>query len=360
MKYTILKNGTDPLRDRIAAEMTTELARHDFEQASANEKLNFIFNLTNFDHPQAVHRKAQSEFVVSLAALTDDVDDLRSLCYNTLIKTLSNFVMCIKQNGSVQPEIYCITPEAGFYHFTYSPEKTWEVMRPIVTAHFVIDNRINTDLPPACFKTKITEQLRHYGTVLDQLGLLPAPFDLHQLLTQENLDHVYHLFKVKGLSYGNLSAREPVPEFGPNTFWMTARGVDKAHLQGAGQDILLVTGYDAETGEILASMPPGGNPRIRVSVDAIEHTMIYQNFPEVGAIVHVHGWMNGVASTHQNAPCGTIELARDVVKLLKKHTRPEKAVVGLKNHGLTITGTSLEEIFSRIEGKILNEVPMMP
>ena len=37
---------------------------------------------------------------------------------------------------------------------------------------------------------------------------------------------------------------------------------------------------------------------------------------------------------------------------------PERAVIGLKNHGLTITGTSLEDIFERIEGRILRQVPM--
>jgi hypothetical protein len=33
-------------------------------------------------------------------------------------------------------------------------------------------------------------------------------------------------------------------------------------------------------------------------------------------------------------------------------------VVGLKNHGLTITGRSLDEILERIEGKLIRTVPM--
>jgi ribulose-5-phosphate 4-epimerase/fuculose-1-phosphate aldolase len=360
MKYAKIINGNDRLRDQIAAEIEAELVKHHFQEAAASEDLKFIFNLVDFDHPKVVRRKAQSEFVVSLISLPVEVENLRFFCYNTLIQTLSNLVLCIKPNGTPKPEIYCITPEAGFYHFNFSPEKTWEAMRPIVNAHFVIDNHISFDLPPAYVKTEITEQLRHYGVVLDQLGLLPTPFDLRQLLSQESIDHVYRLFKLTGLSYGNLSARESIPGFNPNTFWMTARGVNKANLQGVGQDILLVTGYDAESGNILASIPKDGKPRIRVSVDAIEHTLIYQALPDVGAIVHVHGWMKDVPCTHQNAPCGTIELARDVVRLLKTTDRPERAIVGLKNHGLTITGASLEEIFSRIKGKLLKEVPMMP
>ncbi|MBK9017778.1 MAG: class II aldolase/adducin family protein [Saprospiraceae bacterium] len=283
MKYHILRNGTDPVRDSIAAEISAELANHNFSEASAEEDLKFIFNLTDFIDPRAVHRKKQSEFVVSLVAMPDgEVEDLRFLCYNTLIKTLSNFLICIKPNGTQKPVVYCITPEAGFYHFTYSPEGVWEAMRPIVGAHFVINNRISYSLPSAYLQTEITEQLGHYGGVLDSLGVLPTPFNLHQVLTQESIDHVYELFKLKGLSYGNLSARERIPELGTNTFWMTARGVDKAHLKGVGKDILLVTGYDAEAGEVLVSVPPDGSPSIRVSVDAIEHTLIYQTFPEVG------------------------------------------------------------------------------
>jgi hypothetical protein len=37
---------------------------------------------------------------------------------------------------------------------------------------------------------------------------------------------------------------------------------------------------------------------------------------------------------------------------------PGRAVVGLKNHGLTLTGHSLDEIFERVEGKLLRVVPM--
>jgi ribulose-5-phosphate 4-epimerase/fuculose-1-phosphate aldolase len=141
---------------------------------------------------------------------------------------------------------------------------------------------------------------------------------------------------------------------------MTARGVDKAHLKGIGQDILLVKGYDPETGEILVSTPPEHNPRIRVSVDAIEHLLIYQEFPDVGAIVHVHAWMENILYTKQNYPCGTFNLAEEVVSLLKKTKHPEKTIVGLKNHGLTITGPNLKDIFKRISGKLLKEVPMIP
>jgi hypothetical protein len=59
-----------------------------------------------------------------------------------------------------------------------------------------------------------------------------------------------------------------------------------------------------------------------------------------------------------NYPCGTYELAKEVAELVAAAPDPARAVVGLKNHGLTITGRSLADIFERIDGKILPQVPM--
>ncbi|MCY9523568.1 class II aldolase/adducin family protein, partial [Paenibacillus apiarius] len=96
----------------------------------------------------------------------------------------------------------------------------------------------------------------------------------------------------------------------------------------------------------------------RVSVDAIEHWMIYMQHPEVGAIVHVHAWMDGIPSTEINYPCGTWELAKAVSDLVNRSEDPARAIIGLKNHGLTITGPNLDEIFQRIEGRIVRQIPM--
>ena len=108
---------------------------------------------------------------------------------------------------------------------------------------------------------------------------------------------------------------------------------------------------------MVVSHPPGVEPR-RVSVDAIEHWMIYREHPDVGAILHFHGWMEGIPSTEFNYPCGTRELGQAVADIVREANDPSRCVVGLKNHGLTVTGTSLDEIFERVEGKVLRTVPM--
>jgi ribulose-5-phosphate 4-epimerase/fuculose-1-phosphate aldolase len=68
--------------------------------------------------------------------------------------------------------------------------------------------------------------------------------------------------------------------------------------------------------------------------------------------------MEDIASTRINYPCGTIELATGVADLVRQAPDPGHAVIGLRNHGLTITGESLDEIFARIDGKIQRQVPM--
>ena len=80
---------------------------------------------------------------------------------------------------------------------------------------------------------------------------------------------------------------------------------------------------------MVLSVPPGVEPR-RVSVDAIEHWMIYQEHPGVGAIVHVHAWVDGIEATDVNYPCGTEELARAVADLVRDEDDPDNAVVGLR------------------------------
>jgi ribulose-5-phosphate 4-epimerase/fuculose-1-phosphate aldolase len=86
--------------------------------------------------------------------------------------------------------------------------------------------------------------------------------------------------------------------------------------------------------------------------------MIYQEHPDVGAIVHVHAWVDGIEATDVNYPCGTEELARSVAQLVREDDDPAHAIVGLRNHGITVTGPSLEEILDRIEPRVLREIPM--
>lgn len=359
MKFSIVSDGKDPFREDAAECITQEFVRHGHQVSDNSDGIQFVLNSTDAHRPRAGRRRSQSVFIVSLVVADGVVDDMRAFCYTALIRTLSNLLICVQKNGKPTPEVYFTTPEAGFYHYPFDSERVYRSMMSIAGAHYAIENRIETDLPERLWQgSPVVEQIKRFGAELDRLGVLPTPFPLRELLSEEDMRHLYKIYGITGLSYGNLSARESVPELGETTFWMTGRGIDKARISAVGRDVLLVKDFDIEAGTAILSMPLEYDVRARVSVDAVEHTLIYRAYPAVGAIVHVHAWIDGVLCTRQNYPCGTRELGEEVVALLARTGIPERTVVGLKNHGLTITGPSLEEIFDRIRGTLLPEVPM--
>jgi len=361
VKFAVNRIDPDPLRDRVVDAVTEEFRRRGFEFGPLAPDTNFILNMTTTAAPQPFRRHAQALFVASFATLDPADVNIRSTSYATLVHTLANVAVTIKPTaGAAEPEVYFTTPETGFYHHPFDAARVCDSLHPIVTARLVIHNRLSPNLPERLWQTSpVVEQMKNYARELDRMGVLPSPFPLRDVLPPAEVEHLYQTFEMTGLSYGNMSAREPVAELGDATFWMSARGVNKAQLSTIGHDILLVTGYDEKTGDILVSVPHEHNPRARASVDAIEHCLIYTAFPQVGAIVHVHAWLDGAVVTRQNYPCGTIDVARDVAARVAEAKDPGRAVVGLKNHGLTITGPNLEDIFSRIRGRLITEVPMM-
>ncbi len=341
--------------------LSEEIAKKGNELVSSDENSNFVLNIIDIESPKAFRRKSQEEMVVSITLVKDPMPDLKASCYVALVKSISNILFCISlEEGKEHPKAYSITPEVGFTEFNYDPDNMYKYMYPVISSHFVLKNKIFDNLHIE--ENEIipeVEDLKAFGKELHKLGVLPAPFPLIEFLDKDLIDQLYRLYQIKGLSYGNLSIRNVNHNIGGTSYWMTARGVDKSNLKGIGKDMLLVKGYNIENGEMLVSVPREYDPRIRVSVDAIEHYLIYREFPQTGAIVHVHAWIDDVLCTSQSYPCGTSELAENVVKLLKKTSSPERTEVGLKNHGLTITGPDIRDIFQRIRGRLKTNVPMM-
>ena len=154
------------------------------------------------------------------------------------------------------------------------------------SSQLVIANDFVTDLPERLWAgDEQTAQMLRAGRALDALDLLPAPFPIEEILDKRDLRHVELLYGIGGLSYGNVSARylgddlHGVPDPDGPVYWMSASGVDKADLRLVGEHILLVRGFDPERETMVLSVPPDVKPR-RVSVDAIEHWMIYREHPE--------------------------------------------------------------------------------
>ena len=318
-----------------------------------------VFNFFPRDRPRPFRRRAQAVFVCAVTEFPHPFTDAIAQGYPTLPRALANLAVGLVFPGRGDPEAHFVTMEQGHYVVRRDPgrsdffRRVYARIEPMASSTLVIDNIFEADLAEELWSgDAATASIARAGGKLDELGLLPAPFPMEELLPARDVRHIKRIFGIGGLSYGNISARHD-----GDWFWMSASGVDKSKLETVGRDILMVKGYDPDRNGMIVGHPPGVEPR-RVSVDAIEHWMIYREHPRVGAILHVHGWMDGVASTEFNYPCGTLELGRAVAEIVREADDPDRCVVGLKNHGLTITGGSLDEIFERVDGRILRTVPM--
>lgn len=358
--FTISGEPPTPQLQWFVEGLRRELGRHGHEfHPQPIPDIRLVLSVFPHDRPHRYRRKAQATFVVGITELPERPTDILTACYPFLLYALANLVLILIP-GPEGPEAHFVTLERGHYGIPYRRgedqrffAEVYDRLHPLAASRLVINNIYRTDLEPELWNgDEITRQISRAGKRLEAMNLLPAPFPVHELLSEEDLRHVKRLYGLGGLSYGNLSARKD-----RHRFWMSASGVNKAQLEVIGRDILLVSGFDPRVPAIVLSVPPHVEPR-RVSVDAIEHWMIYQQHPAIGAIVHVHAWMDGIRSTEINYPCGTLELALAVSNLLAQEPDPTQAVIGLKNHGVTITGRSMDEILDRIDGKLISQVPM--
>jgi len=332
------------------------------EHPKPGPEVQVVLNRIDPDRPRPYRRKSAPTFVVGVADVGKPPEDVLRAGYPLLVRALANLAVMVSDDGA--PAAHFVTLEQGTYAVHHEGDDAeffatvFDRMEPLASSRLVIANEFRTDLPEELWDGDgHTRQIRRAGEHLDALDLLPAAFPIEEILSERDLRHVKLLYGIGGLSYGNASARRTAEgPLGPE-FWMSASGVDKSALTDVGKHILLVKGYDADRDTMILSIPPDVKPN-RVSVDAIEHWMIYREHPEVGAILHVHAWMEGIQSTEINFPCGTVELAGAVAQLVREAPDPGHAVVGQRNHGLTITGESLDEIFDRLDGKLVRNVPM--
>ena len=348
-RYTIWGTATSTGHEAWVRSVGAEFERDDFELVDDVADADFVLNMFDPENPKAFRRQSRGTYSASFYELADPPEDVLKTSYPMLVRTLANVVVLhVPGHG-----VWFTTMERGTYKITDDPADVFERLAPLAKSKLVIDNEFVADLEPELWDgDELTADLSAAGKRMQELDLLPAPFPVHEFLDERDLRHVMRLYQVGGLSYGNLSVRKDATRF-----WMSASGVDKSQLEIPGRDMLLVTGYDEPNAKMLISVPPGIEPR-RVSVDAIEHWMIYQAHPGVGAILHVHAWMQEIAATDINYPCGTQELAESVAALIDREPDPAHAVIGLRNHGITATGDSLAEILDRIESSILRQVPM--
>jgi hypothetical protein len=349
--YALHGEPSNEILRRFVEQVEAELAVQGLEHVDVDDA-DIVLNLIDHDDTRPFRRHARGTYAAALH-MRPTAPSLAAE-YPLLVRALANIVCCLVPGRGV----LFTTMEQG--HFLVEGDGAVlarafvRQLLPPATARLVIDNDFRADLEPELWNgDEISEELQEAGRRLDELGLLPSPFPLEDVLGERELRHVKRLYGIGGLSYGNLSMRKDA-----HRFWMSASGVDKSKLEQPGRDILLVSDYDEENGRIVLSVPPGVEPR-RVSVDAIEHWMIYRENPDVGAILHVHAWIDGIESTQLVFPCGSEELACAVAELVRRSPDPGETIVGLRNHGITATGPGLLAILDRIESQVQRQVPMI-
>jgi len=355
VKYRLWGTATAPEIERFAEALASALEQRGFEPADDAVEANLVINMIDAGAPKPFRRRARGTFVAAIHQYPEPPSDVLQVNYPLMVGALSNIMLLyVPEKG-----VWFTTMERGHYGVEATngeaslADEVIERLVPLATARLIIDNEFKTDLEPELWQgDAISQQVIEAGQRLGDLDLLPSPFPIEDILDEREIRYVKRLYGIGGLSYGNLSARKD-----ERRFWMSASGVDKSKLEIPGRDILLVSDYDEENGRMVLSVPPDVEPR-RVSVDAIEHWMIYQAHPDVGAILHVHAWVDGIAATDINFPCGTEQLAESVAELVAREPDPAHAVIGLRNHGITATGDSLPEILDRIEPRILRQIPM--
>ncbi len=356
MRFAFYGNVSDTL-STFADRLSAALVARGYERTEDLGTANLVCNFVDRENVRPYRRESATTFCAAIYegdAPPADFAEAISDYYPVLVRALSNVSVRVVPGtevrfGTMEQGNYAIADDGSDAFFANLAER----LAPLAESHLVIDNIWNPDLEPELWNgDEITESLTIAGQRLDAMNLLPAPFPIEKYLDKRDLEHVKRLYSIGGLSYGNLSARKDATRF-----WMSASGVDKSNLKDIGRDMLLVTDYDEPAQAMVMSVPPGIEPR-RVSVDAIEHWKVYMEHPSVGAIMHVHAWVEGVDATEINYPCGTAELADAVADLVRVQPDPAHAIIGLKNHGLTITGETLEEILERVEPHILRHIPM--
>ncbi|HEY7196371.1 MAG TPA: class II aldolase/adducin family protein [Gaiellaceae bacterium] len=354
MTFAVIGNATSPSLERLEVELAAALEADGYTRVDTTDEADLVLNLVDAETARPFRRKSRGTFAAAIQELAEEPEDVLKVNYPLLVRALANISLCYVPGKGA----WFTTMERGHYGVSGSDER--EIARaivdrlvPLAQSKLVIDNEFRTDLEEELWEgDEVTEEIREAGVRMGDLDLLPAPFPIEDLLSERELRHVKRLYGIGGLSYGNLSSRKD-----ETRFWMSASGVDKTMLEIPGRDILMVSGYDPVENRMILSVPPNVEPR-RVSVDAIEHWMIYQAHPDVGAILHVHAWVEGISATDVNYPCGTEELAESVSELLAREADPAHAVIGLRNHGITATGESLTEILDRIEPRVLRQIPM--
>lgn len=142
-----------------------------------------------------------------------------------------------------------------------------------------------------------------------------------------------------GIGFGNISQR-----YRQNQFLISGSATGNFAQLGP-EHFALVSHFDIERNEVTCRGP------IIASSESMSHATVYQECPEVQAVIHVHHlglweqWKNRLPTTRASATYGSPEMAKEIRRLLRESTvRRQEKIFVMAGHieGLIAFGESLE------------------
>jgi L-ribulose-5-phosphate 4-epimerase len=169
--------------------------------------------------------------------------------------------------------------------------------------------------------------------------------ELKELIVYRNLAYKKKYLGVssKGIAYGNISLRSG------NNFLIS--GSDTGRISHAdARHFSMVEKWNIDKNRLWCKGP------VKSSSESLTHAVIYENMPQVKAVLHLHSdqlWRKNydkIAFTHKNIEYGTTEMAYAVIELLKKNNFTHGGVFLMRGHreGLVAFGKNMKEVFKKI------------
>lgn len=349
--HPVLDGLFEPVRERFAASEQYELLGDDSTEP-ADVVLAFMPDGDDIDK-LGIERRTYQDFVgIFFLGEPTESDAQRVVrSYEIGLRCMANLAGYteVTGDGAKDYRMTLITPERGHELLEGGEgDADWlfDLLEQRSDVTYIDENIVHPDLPEELREgTEVTRKMQEMARRLDDLDLVPSAVALDGL-SERARRRFFKVLGQKQVSYGNMSARHD-----DTMFWMTGRGVNKAKLDIIGRDILLVSAFDPQAREVHITVPPGFDES-RVSIDSSIHATIYREFPEIGAMIHIHWFVDGIVYTDEHYPCGTIELCNSTLDGLKLTDNPVRTILGLANHGIIVTGADLEDCWAQIEAKL--------
>jgi hypothetical protein len=182
--FAVLGEQQESLAD-LTAGIVAALERHGFESANGAPPA-LVLNLVDAARPRPFRRHARGTFAAALWSLpAPPVDALRET-YPMLVRALANISLCYVPGHGV----LFTTMERGCYLVPDGPDLAETLvarLEPLATSHLVIDNEFRRDLEPELWRgDALTFEIGEAGRRLERLGLLPAPFPVEELVSEQD------------------------------------------------------------------------------------------------------------------------------------------------------------------------------